>query len=377
MTSTTVNTPVRGAPRVDQIGALDGIRGFAVGIAVWFHLRVDQMPGGLVAISIFFPLSGFLITRLMLIEYGRTEAVLLGRFWQRRARRLIPAHYVLLFFVTIVLIVTGTHEGSDWGATQSSIFYFNNWWQLSQSVDYWAQFTSRESPFKHLWSLSVEEQVYFAWPLVTVAVLKWARRPLLALGTVALALAAAGVAYGFVIAALGHGGATAVYYNTAVRSAELLVGAALAVLFVARPNVWTSPRSRQVLDVVAGVCLSAIAFLALSLDESVPRFIADGGMFAVALVTVVVIAAAVRGGTVAAVLTIPPLRWLGTRCYSLYLWHWPIITLCTTENSGLTGWWLTSLQIALTLSATVLSYWLIEERFRRARPRRQAGVTTS
>lgn len=351
-----------------QIASLDGIRGLAVGLVVWFHLRADQLPGGWVGMSVFFPLSGFLITRLILIEHGATNSIVLRHFWNRRARRLLPAHYVLLIAVAILLLIGGTWQRSDIGAALSSMFYVNNWWQLSHSVDYFSQFSTGLPPFEHLWSLSVEEQFYIVWPLLTVAVTKWARRPLAVLGLLSCGLAAFGVAYGFAISQFSWGGTSNIYYNTAVRGAELLTGSALAVLFVARPTAWSTERTRKAIDAAACACLIMLFYLALVLGPSAPRFIANGGMFIAGLASIVVIVAAIRGGTVATVLSFAPLRWLGTRCYSLYLWHWPIIALVTRQSSGLSRWWLTSFQTALILATTVLSFWLVEEPLRRRRP---------
>lgn len=356
----------RAQPRSAQITALDGIRGIAVGLVVWLHLRAQQMPGGWVGMSVFFPLSGFLMTRLILNERSHTGGhVGLRRFWWRRARRLLPAHYVMLAAVVALLIVGGTWAASDRGAVVSSLLYSNNWWQLAHSVDYWSEFSGRLSPFEHLWSLSVEEQFYVLWPTIAVVVLKYARRPLRAVGCVACGLSVVGFAYGLAITRLGWGSTTDVYYNTGVRGAELLAGSALAVLFAARPTLWSTQWARTALDLGAGASLTVIAVLALRLDGAASRFIADGGMFATGLATVLIISAAVRGGAVEALLSSTPLRWLGTRCYSLYLWHWPIIALVTRESSGFSGWWLTSVQLALMSAATVVSYRLVEDPFRR------------
>lgn len=351
--------------RSSQVGALDGIRGVAVGLVVWLHLRAEQMPGGWVGMSVFFPLSGFLMTRLILNERQHSGGnVSLGRFWRRRARRLLPAHYVMLAIVAALLIAGGTWASNDGGAVVSSLLYSNNWWQLSHSVDYWSQFSSRLSPFEHLWSLSVEEQFYVLWPMIAVVVLRTARRPLRTLWIVSCVLAAVGAAYGLALARFRWDGTTAIYYNTGVRGGELLAGSALAVLFAARPMIWSSARARSALDIAAAVCLAGIGYTALTLSASASRFIADGGMFVAGLATTVIIASAMRGGAVETLLSRSPLRWLGTRCYSLYLWHWPIIALATRESTGLHGWWLTALQLVLMSATTVLSYWLVEEPIR-------------
>ena len=366
MTLERLQAPAHTGSSSAQIAALDGIRGVAVGLVVWLHLRPEQMPGGWVGMSVFFPLSGFLMTRLILNERERTRGTFILRgFWLRRARRLLPAHYVMLAVVAVLLVVAGTWGANDRGAVLSSLLYVNNWWQLGNQVDYWSQFTGTLSPFQHLWSLAVEEQFYVLWPVIALLVMRTSHRPLRALVQVACALAGLGVVYGLVITRAGWGTTTDVYFNTGVRGAELLAGSALAVLMTARPTIWTSDRARRALDITGAACMVAIIYLAFELNESGPRFIADGGMFVTGLGATLLIAAAIRGDAVERLLSLTPLRWLGTRCYSLYLWHWPIIAMVTRQSSGLNGWWLTTAQLALMSAATVLSYWLVEQPFRR------------
>jgi len=361
-------------PRVHLVPALDGVRGVAVGLVVLFHLRPDLLPGGWVGMSIFFSLSGFLITRLLLTEVQRDGTVSLRRFWIRRARRLLPALYALLAAVAVVLVVHGTWTARVRGATWSSLLYVNNWWQLHHATDYWAQFDTTRPPFEHLWSLSVEEQFYVAWPLVVFAATRWARRPLAAIGVAATVITVWGVAFGLAMAHFGWGGMTAQYYNTFVRAAELLAGGLLAVVLAARPDLWSTARARRHLDLIACVLLAVLVGVSVVLDGAGARFVADGGMFAAGVATVVVIAAALRGGVVASLLGLRPLRWMGTRCYSLYLWHWPVIVLVTPANCGLEGWALALFRTGLIVAASVLSFWLVEEPIRRGHGIRTVAV---
>src|SRR5581483_186633 len=253
-------------PRVHLVPALDGVRGVAVGLVVLFHLRPDLLPGGWVGMSIFFSLSGFLITRLLLTEVQRDGTVSLRRFWIRRARRLLPALYALLAAVAVVLVVHGTWTARVRGATWSSLLYVNNWWQLHHATDYWAQFDTTRPPFEHLWSLSVEEQFYVAWPLVVFAATRWARRPLAAIGVAATVITVWGVAFGLAMAHFGWGGMTAQYYNTFVRAAELLAGGLLAVVLAARPDLWSTARARRHLDLIACVLLAVLVGVSVVLD---------------------------------------------------------------------------------------------------------------
>jgi peptidoglycan/LPS O-acetylase OafA/YrhL len=348
-----------------SIPGLDGIRGLAILLVLVFHLRPDVLPGGWIGMSVFFPLSGFLITGLLISAIGRNGRVGLRTFWFRRARRLFPALYVVLATIAVVLVIGGAWTSAHRGATLSSVLYVNNWWQIAHSTDYWAQFGATRSPFEHLWSLSVEEQFYIVWPVLVAVIARWSRRPVrMALITAAFLTVAAG-AYGVVIGNLGDKGMTAIYYNTFVRGGELLAGSLLALWLASNRRALTSPTARRVLDLASPVLLLCIVLGAVVLDDTSNQFVADGGMFVAGLVTVVIIAAVVRGARLGAVLGLSPIRWMGTRCYSLYLWHWPIIVLVTTQNSGLRGWNLTLLQSALIVAATVLTFWLVEEPIRR------------
>lgn len=352
------------------VPALDGLRGLAVSLAVFFHLRPDLLPGGWLAMSMFFPLSGFLITRLLLTEWGRTDTISLKQFWVRRARRLLPALYALLLVLAIVLVTHGLWDAGGRGATLSSLLYVNNWWQLGHAADYWARFSGTPSPFEHLWSLGVEEQFYLVWPLLVFAAVRWSRRPLRAVGILAATIMVIGVAYGLAIGHLAGGSMTDQYYNTVVRAAELLAGSALAVWMVARPATATSARVRHTLDVAAILALSITLLANLKLDDYGEWFMNIGGMFITGVGSVIVIASAMRGGHVTKLLDLRVLQWMGTRCYSVYLWHWPIIVFVNSESTNLTGWALFVLRVGIMLAAVVLSFWLVEEPFRRwMRPR--------
>ena len=163
-----------GDPVSRSVPALDGIRGLAILSVVWFHFLPGQMPGGWMGMSIFFPLSGFLVTRLLLdgIEQHHVDVL---AFWERRARRLLPALWVMLAITSMLVVVHRRWGSTDTGATLSSLLGVNNWWQISHSVDYWAALRSGASPFEHLWSLSVEMQFYLVLPDVFVAVLALAK----------------------------------------------------------------------------------------------------------------------------------------------------------------------------------------------------------
>ena len=355
-----------------RLAGLDGLRGFALALMVWFHFRSGEMPGGWVGICVFFPLSGFLITRLLLEELDRTSTVSLRAFWVRRARRLLPALFAVLALAAPIAVVAGVSAHEVGGAVWSTLLYCNNWWQLSQDTNYWAQLTGDVAPFEHLWSLSVEEQFYFVWPLVVLAVWTLSRRPRRALLAVCAVVITAGVVLGFI----GGPGSdvTVVYYNTLVRSAEILAGAALAVVVTARPEWFSRPRLRPVADAAGWFAVGFVLLVGMTLTGTRTGFIENGGMFAAAVAGCIAIVGCLAGGTLTRAMDWSVLRWLGTRSYGIYLWHWPIFVLVTEEAVGYDGWWLTGIHVGLTTACAVLSYWLVEEPWRTRRAKRPVPV---
>ena len=216
-----------------RVLGLDGLRAVAVALVLGFHFGVGWLGGGFFGVDVFYVLSGFLITGLLLAEYERRERIGLGAFWLRRARRLLPA--LLLVLVAVTLMVrfaepAGAYPGYR-GAAMSALFYVSNWWQIATSGNYFVS-TGAVSPLTHTWSLAVEEQFYLVWPLVVLAVLHVAgpfRRGV----RVLLGVAAVGaVASAVEMAALYHPGAntTRIYFGTDTHAQSVLVGAVLACL---------------------------------------------------------------------------------------------------------------------------------------------------
>lgn len=362
------------SPDSRHLPALDGLRGFALSIAVWTHLRPEQMPGGAMALSLFFPLSGFLITRVMLADLDRRGRVSLSTFWRRRAWRLLPAHYASLCVIVGVLLLDGSWSADRARDVVSSALYVNNWSQLGRATDYWAEFGG--APLTHLWSLSVEEQFYVGWPLLFVALTAASgvrRRPMVLAALTGLgALAAA--AYGIVVGR--DADPTRVYYDSFVRASELLVGCATALLMRARPALSTSRRAGTTSGVLAVAALAVIGVTVLGVDVVAAGWITTGGLFAAGLVTCAVLVAAHHRTAATRALELRPLQWVGTRCYSIYLWHLPVISLVDERATGISGWALTAVQLVTIVAVSVLSYHLVEERWRRGRRPRAASEST-
>jgi peptidoglycan/LPS O-acetylase OafA/YrhL len=351
------------------VPALDGLRGLAVAGVVIFH--ADHLLGGFLGVDLFFTLSGFLITTLLLQELRSTGGIALGHFWARRARRLLPALFALLLAVALYAVVWARPDElaqirSDAVAT---LAYVANWHSIFSGHGYWDLFVA-PSPFEHTWSLAIEEQFYVFWPLLVlllVAPLRRSRRGVESAPRVlALALVAAATSSAL-MAGLYHPGhdPQRVYLGTDTRVSSILLGAALSALLV-----WRGPLRRAALRValeVAAVGGLAVLLWAWVTVDGQDDLLYRGGFAIFAGCALLVIAAIVhpRPGPVASVLSFPPLRWLGLISYGLYLWHWPVFVVMTEPRTGLSGWWLVAARVGVSLVIAVGSYFLIEMPVRR------------
>ncbi len=367
--------------RIPHLPALDGLRGAAVAAVVAFHLGLTT--GGYLGVDLFFTLSGFLITSLLVAEWRARGRIDLRTFWVRRARRLVPAMLLVLTVVALAARRWASNTTFDQlrGDAYATLAYLANWRSVLAGTDYWDQ-AARPSPLEHTWSLAIEEQFYVVWPLVAAAVLVWwggrrarvggevgppgpdqVRRGLnrmlaITVGLGALSVLAAQVAYA------GPGDANRVYFGTDTRAAAILLGAAFA-LGTARFGTVTGARARVAVEVAAIAAAVPLGWAWLHLpgtDERLYR----GGLLLCGLAAVLVLAAATHPtpGPVARVLAFAPLRWLGVISYGLYLWHWPVITFFTP---GRTGWYDHGLvlgRLGLSLALAVASYWLLERPIR-------------
>lgn len=353
--------------RLRQLPGLDGLRALAVVAVIVYHLNPSWLPGGYLGVDVFFVISGYLITALLLSEHRGSGDVRLGRFWARRARRLLPALGVLLVTVTL-LAACFARDGL--GPLQShvpaSIFYVLNWILLlghnSYSVTY-----GRPPLLQHLWSLSVEEQFYMLWPPALVLLL---RRRFTRSHVAGIALA--GCALSAVLMAVlyrpGHN-PSGVYFGTHTHAEGLLMGCALAAAVPPwRMTAAVAPRARKVLERSGvGALVVVIAGLAILGFNSALTY--RGGMLIVDLATAVVVATVAHPASrLGAGLARQPLRWLGLRSYSLYLWHWPIFMM---TRPGLDLAWSTVpdvlLRLSLTAAAAELSYRYVEQPWRDGR----------
>ncbi|MGD0700393.1 MAG: acyltransferase family protein [Trebonia sp.] len=397
---------------------LDGLRALAVTAVVAYHLGYGWAQGGLLGVGVFFTLSGYLITDILVGQFAAKGRMKLKDFWMRRARRLLPALFVMLAVVTVwVNGFSRSFLPGYRGDVIASGLYVNNWWYIEQHTSYYAQFAPPE-PLDHLWSLAVEEQFYLVWPWVVLLMVWVAGRVvkrrraqggtlagglgLGAAGAASPAAAAGGSGYlsqrarwtmagvALVLAAasaiemvlLYHPGydPTRVYEGTDTRAFGLLIGAAVAMVWPTRRGGRAlSAGARRLLDAAGVVGLVVIAVLVGRTNEYSP-FMFQGGMAALSVATAAVVAAvATPGGLVGVALGWRPLRWIGVRSYGIYLWHYPIIVL--TAPPGTAGNPVSLVRAVALVAATVviaaLSWKFIEEPIRRGRLRHWPSRATA
>jgi len=345
--------------------ALDGIRGLAVAAVLAYHAGMPWARGGFLGVDAFFVLSGYLITSLLLAEWRSEGGIGLVAFWSRRARRLLPALFLMLAGVGIYAAVIARPEELDRlrGDALATIGYVANWRPVLSGQSYFDQF-SIPSPLRHTWSLAIEEQYYAVWPLLVLALIKVRRGSLRLLLPASLAMLAASA---LLMALLFEPGRdpSRVYYGTDTRAQSLLVGAVLSmVLYRVGPVRGSIPRG--ILQVAALACVAGLGYAwATTSSDSVVLY--RGGFLLLAMGVAVVIVAAVQreGGPVAGALSLPPLRGLGLISYGVYLWHWPVFVLLTPDRLGIDGYGLFFLRIAVTLAIATASYRFVEMPIRR------------
>jgi peptidoglycan/LPS O-acetylase OafA/YrhL len=355
--------------RFPYLPGIDALRALAVLGVFFYHAGVGWMPGGFLGVDVFFVISGYLITSLLLREFRRDGHLRLGRFWLRRARRLLPAVGVLIA-VTMVLAAIVEPDRIDQlrGDAIASLFYFANWHFIFGHQSYFEQF-QRPSLFLHLWSLSVEEQFYLFWPLIFAIGMKLFGRGRLLIGVLAGALGS--VALAWLLFHPGHD-ASRVYFGTDTHAAGLLAGVALALVWspVELRRRAAGPLVGPILDAVGVLALGYIVLSFLHVHDY-DLALWHGGYLWLALVTALLLAVlahpASRLGTL---LGQPPVLWLGLRSYSFYLWHWPVLALTRPGiDVSLPRGVLIPLQLLLVLILADLSYRFVELPFRgKAKP---------
>jgi peptidoglycan/LPS O-acetylase OafA/YrhL len=355
-------SPETRVPRLFYVPGLDGLRALAVTSVLFYHAGMAWMPGGFLGVEVFFVLSGYLITSLLLAEWQHRGSINLGAFWLRRARRLLPALFLLLIVVSLYAILFLPDEVARLrGDALVASGYVTNWY-LAFSQQSYFEFVGRPSLLQHLWSLAVEEQFYLLWPLLFVSgmlILKTRRGMMLA----ALAGAVASVSL-MAILYQPDVDPSRIYYGTDTRAAGLLIGCALAFVY----SLSRSParRSGRILapwvDLLGFAGLGTLIYILRYLDET-QSFLYQGGFAAVSITTATAIWAVVNPNArlFSGLLGWQPLRWIGMRSYGIYLWHWPIFDVTRPQlDTTLDGIPLLALRFGLTLALAELSYRFVE-----------------
>jgi peptidoglycan/LPS O-acetylase OafA/YrhL len=359
-----------------RLPALDGIRALAVLAVLAYHLNFRWARGGYLGVDLFFVLSGFLITSLLLEEHADRETIRLGAFWGRRARRLLPALFAMVTAVMVFVVLEGRYgntvfiAGFDLSSLRGEAFatlaYVANWWQIATQHSYFAQF-SAPSPLQHTWSLAIEEQFYLLWPFVTLLLLAKGlegRRRLGTVTSVAIALASTVL---MAVLAFHAGDPSRAYFGTDTRMADLAVGAVLAWMTARRPA--TPPRAAAWLRVVAPFALVGLLVLMATAGNAggIPDpFMFRGGFLLAAVLCVVVIADVRREDSLLALgFAWRPVVAIGLVSYGIYLWHWPVIVFLNGQTSGLAGAALLAARLGVIAALTVASYFLVELPVRR------------
>jgi peptidoglycan/LPS O-acetylase OafA/YrhL len=360
------------AARRAHLAALDGLRGVAILGVLAFH--TGHLAGGFLGVDLFFALSGYLITALLLRELAATGSVSLFAFWGRRVRRLLPALAIVLAAVTVVACALGPADVARTALADGPWVQLDlvNWHLLAESASYWDRLGPGR-PFQHLWSIAVEEQFYVAWPVVVLMV---AWRGGHAEHRVAVLAAAGAMASLVLMAALVDAAdPTRVYTGTDTRAFSLLLGAVVATAPV-RDVLQRTVAQRA--GVALGVLALGIGAAWFLVEGTQSAWLYDGGLFAHSLAAALLVALCVAAPTapLPRALAWAPVRWLGLISYSLYLWHWPVIVLLSGPRLGLAGWPLTGAACAASIALAALSTRLVEDpiRFRAGWARGRAGL---
>ncbi|CAN5844010.1 acyltransferase family protein [soil metagenome] len=376
-----------GDTTLSYLPGLDGMRALAVIAVLFYHAGLAWVPGGFLGVEVFFVISGYLITALLLAEWRQQGSINVKAFWYRRARRLLPALYLLLVAtLTYALIFLPEEVVRLRDDAIAAVGYVVNWLLIFNQESYF-EASGRPSLFQHLWSLAVEEQFYIIWPLLLAAALTFLPKRYWMPAVLGAAITSA-----ILMALLYQPGTdpSRIYYGTDTRAAGLLFGAALAFVWApelirvtarydpsarqhplrrARRHVrhrigWTVPR---LLDLAGLTALGMLIWLCLSLDEFRP-ILYRGGFTMVAIVTALLILIVVhpRAQVGASVLGWGPMRWVGLRAYSIYLWHWPVFMVTRPQlDVPIDGLALLTLRFAATLVLADLSYRFVENPIRR------------
>ncbi len=355
--------------RLRPVPGLDGLRGLAVLAVVLYHFFGDLLPGGYLGVDMFFVLSGFLITSLLVREFAVSGRISLTDFWVRRFRRILPAALVVLFLCTaLVAMIGGDLAVGIREQFLGTFFFVNNWTQIATSQTYFAP--NEVQVFAHYWSLAVEEQFYLLWPLLMFGAFALSRRQPKRLPiALSLVLAAASAAAMALLFTPGED-PTRVYYGTDTHAFGLLIGALLSLLLTstskeAEADSWASTSMGALAGTVGALAL--VGYLAQLVWMGADlEFTYRGGLVLTSLLGAAMIWGVVREtGPLTWLFRTRVMRWLGQRSFSLYLWHWPVVMILR-ELSDAPAWLLGLLALPVSFLLAEVTYQFVENPFRRA-----------
>ena len=327
---------------------------------VGFHEGASELTGGFLGVDVFFVLSGFLITDLLVTQYDRLGRLDLGHFWIRRARRLLPALAVMLAVVTAAATVIEPDQGASLRlALLAAVTYTSNWYQIIHHVSYFASLGLFKylPPLDHLWSLAIEEQFYLIWPLLLwLLILRLNGRCARVTATLILAaMSALAMALEY-----SPGDPSLVYYGTDTHASALLIGAALALALPLATIASLPAAQTRRLDAAGVVGLVLLAWAAGHFSGN-DRAVYPAGLILAAVGAAGLVAAAASTGVIAAMTSLPPLRWVGIRSYGIYLWHWPVIALANAIiGPGANSAWMWFIEAAVSIGLACLSWRFVE-----------------
>lgn len=352
------------------VAALDGLRAFAVLAVIAYHMGIGWAPGGLMGVTVFFVISGYLISGLLVAEHENTGRISLKSFWLRRVRRLFPA--ILLSVVgtaALCTLMSPTLLDKMRPDIAPSLLFFNNWWQIFRDMSYF-EAAGAPSPLTHFWSLSIEEQFYIVWPILLVIMYRIGMKKK-AMSWVVLVLAVlSAVEMALLYDPMGD--PSRIYYGTDTRAMSLLAGVWLAFVLPSaafgteiQPEKWGV--AKRVAVNLCGVAAFAGLVVIVGFTSGFSAFPYLGGIALTTVLSAVVIAVlVVPRSWLARIFAFPVFVYIGKRSYSMYLWHLPLLLLTSDVNAAVeTAWWMRLVQLVLIIGVSELSFRFVEDPIRK------------